>query len=108
MRTDLFGDVDFAPVLEDEAQRTRTLYTEGVVCARSGIAEMSAAPARCWRRIAKERRERSLAPLPLVKAGMLELVNLIRCCPIEASDRAVDPFFRTESASASNGSFASN
>jgi len=26
MRTDLFGDADFAPLLEDEAQRVRTLY----------------------------------------------------------------------------------
>jgi hypothetical protein len=36
-------------------------------CARSGIAEMSAARARCWRRVAKERRERSLAPYPSSK-----------------------------------------
>jgi hypothetical protein len=31
MRTDLFSDADFAPLLEDEAQRARTLYADGVV-----------------------------------------------------------------------------
>ena len=30
-RTDLFNDADFAPLLEDEAQRARTLYIEGAV-----------------------------------------------------------------------------
>jgi hypothetical protein len=31
MRTDLFSDADFAPLLEDEAQRAHTLYMEGAV-----------------------------------------------------------------------------
>jgi hypothetical protein len=31
MRTDLFSDADFAPLLEDEAQRAHTLYIEGAV-----------------------------------------------------------------------------
>jgi muconolactone delta-isomerase len=31
MRTDIFRDADFAPLLEDEAQRARTLYIEGAV-----------------------------------------------------------------------------
>ena len=31
MRTDLFSDADFAPLLEDEAQRVRALYIEGAV-----------------------------------------------------------------------------
>ena len=31
LRTDLFSDADFAPLLEGEAQRLRTLYLEGAV-----------------------------------------------------------------------------
>jgi hypothetical protein len=50
-------------------------------CAKSGIAEMSAAHARCWRLIAKLRHEKSSAPCPLIKAGMPELVNLIPLLP---------------------------
>ena len=31
MRTELFSDAEFAPLLENEAQRVRTLYLEGAV-----------------------------------------------------------------------------
>jgi hypothetical protein len=39
MRTDLFSDADFAPLLEDEAQRARTLYIEGVLV-KAGMLEL--------------------------------------------------------------------
>ena len=66
MRTDLFSDADFAPLLEDEAQRVRTLYTEGTV---RQIWHRGDERGACSLRegIAKERRERSLAPYPSSK-----------------------------------------
>ena len=80
MRTDLFSDADFAPLLEDEAQRVRTLYTEGTVrqiwhrgdergaCSlREGDCEGAA--------------REIIGSLSLVKAGMLELVILIPLLP---------------------------
>ena len=80
MRTDVFSDADFAPLLEDEAQRARTLYIEGTVrqiwhrgdeCGACSLLEADSEGA------ARE----IIGSLPLVKAGMLELVNLIPLLP---------------------------
>jgi muconolactone delta-isomerase len=80
MRTDLFSDADFAPLLEEEARRVRTLYTEGAVRQiwhrgdeRGACSLLEADCAGAAREI--------IGSLPLVKAGMLELVNLIPLLP---------------------------
>jgi muconolactone delta-isomerase len=80
MRTDVYSDADFAPYLEDEAQRARTLYIEGHVRqiwyrgdqrGACSMLEADSEPA------ARE----LIESLPLVKAGMLELVHLIPLLP---------------------------
>ena len=80
MRTDVFSDADFAPLLEDEAQRARTLYIEGTVRQiwhrgdeRGACSVLEADSEGAAREI--------IGSLPLVKAGMLELVNLIPLLP---------------------------
>ena len=80
MRTDLFSDADFAPLLEDEAQRVRTLYSEGSVRQiwhrgdqRGACSVLEADSEGAAREI--------ISSLPLVRAGMLELVNLIPLLP---------------------------
>ena len=80
MRTNLFSDADFAPLLEDEAQRARTLYIEGAVRQiwhrgdeRGACSLLEADCEGAAREI--------IGSLPLVKAGMLELVNLIPLLP---------------------------
>ena len=80
MRTDLFSDADFAPLLEDEAQRARTLYIEGAVRQiwhrgdeRGACSALEADSEGAAREI--------IGSLPLVRAGMLELVNLIPLLP---------------------------
>jgi muconolactone delta-isomerase len=80
MRTDLFSDADFAPLLEDEAQRVRTLYIEGAVRQiwyrgeeRGACSLLEADSEEAAREI--------IGSLPLVKAGMLELVKLIPLLP---------------------------
>ena len=74
MRTDLFSDADFGPLLEDEAQRARTLYIEGMVRQiwhrgdeRGACSLLEADSEGAAREI--------IGSLPLVRAGMLELVN---------------------------------
>jgi muconolactone delta-isomerase len=80
MRTDLYTDADFAPMLEDEAQRARTLYVEGSVRqiwsrgdkrGACSILEANSADAA----------HAFIESLPLVKAGMLELENLVPLLP---------------------------
>jgi hypothetical protein len=75
MRTNLFSDADFAPLLEDEAQRARTLYIEGAVRGdERGACSLEEADCEGAAR-------EIIGSLPLVKAGMLELVNLIPLLP---------------------------
>jgi len=80
MRTDLYSDADFAPLLEEEAQRARTLYIEGVVRQiwyrgdkRGACSILEADSAEAARAV--------IESLPLVKAGMLELENVIPLLP---------------------------
>jgi muconolactone delta-isomerase len=80
MRTDLYTDSDFAPFLEDEAQHARTLYMEGAVRQiwyrgdrRGACSILEADSADAARAL--------IESLPLVRAGMLELENLIPLLP---------------------------
>src|SRR5580704_19654661 len=89
MRTDLFSDADFVPLLEDEAQRARTLYIEDAVRQiwhrGDERGACSVLEADC-----EEAAREIIGSLPLVKAGMLELVKLIPLLPIAASGRVVN------------------
>ena len=80
LRTDLFSDADFAPLLKDEAQRARTLYIEGAVRQilhrgdeRGACSLLEADCEGAAREI--------IGSLPLVKAGILELVKPIPLLP---------------------------
>jgi hypothetical protein len=80
MRTELFSESDFAPLLENEAQRVRTLYLEDAVRQiwyrgdeRGACSLLEADSEGAAREI--------IGSLPLVKAGMLELVKLIPLVP---------------------------
>ncbi len=80
MRTDLYSDDDFKPLLDDEAERARTLYIEGSVRqiwyrgdVRGACSILEAESEDAARAL--------IESLPLVKAGMLELVNLIPLLP---------------------------
>lgn len=80
MRTDLYSDDDFKPLLDDEAEQARTLYMEGTVRQiwyrgdQRGACSILEAESEDAARAAIE-------SLPLVKAGMLELVHLIPLLP---------------------------
>ncbi|WP_323072599.1 hypothetical protein IHE33_08310 [Mycetohabitans endofungorum] len=80
LRTDRYSDEDFAPLLEDEAQRARMLYIEGSVRqiwyrgdkrGACSILEADSEPAA----------RAMIESLPLVKAGMLELEHLVPLLP---------------------------
>ena len=80
MRTDLYSDDDFKPLLDDEAERARTLYIEGSVRQiwhrgdeRGACSILEAESEDAARAL--------IESLPLVKAGMLELVNMIPLLP---------------------------
>jgi muconolactone delta-isomerase len=80
MRTDIYSDADFAPLREDEAQRARTLYIEGAVRQiwyrgdERGACSLLEADS-------EEAARALIGSLPLVQAGMLELVHLIPLLP---------------------------
>ncbi|MCG1042702.1 hypothetical protein KQH60_09170 [Mycetohabitans sp. B8] len=78
--TDRYSDEDFAPLLEDEAQRARTLYIEGSVRqiwyrgdkrGACSILEADSEPAA----------RAMIESLPLVKAVMLELEHWVPLLP---------------------------
>jgi muconolactone delta-isomerase len=78
--TERFSDADFAPLLEPEAERARVLYAEGI--ARQ-IWSRGDVPGACVMiEAADEAAARaSLATLPLLAAGMLELTALVPLKP---------------------------
>jgi len=80
MRTDKFSDADFAPHLDAEAQRARTLYIEGHVRQiwyrgdeRGAVSMLEASDEKAAREL--------IDSLPMVQAGMLELVMMIPLVP---------------------------
>jgi muconolactone delta-isomerase len=80
MRIDKYSDDDFKPYLDDEAERARTLYSDGHVRQiwyrgdeRGACSLLEADSEQGARDI--------IESLPLVKAGMLELVLLIPLLP---------------------------
>ena len=79
-RSDKFSDADFAPHIPNETQQARTLYTEGFVRQIWRRDDMAGA---CilWEADSEERVREMLNTLPLVKAGMLEIVSVIPLKP---------------------------
>ena len=79
-RTEIYGEADFAPKLEAEAQRARALYLEGFIRQIWHRGDQGGA---CMLVEAKNDDEvrRGLATLPLVAAGMLEVVSVVPLHP---------------------------
>jgi muconolactone delta-isomerase len=80
LRTEIYCDDDFKPLLEDEAERARTLYMEGSVRQiwyrgdQRGACSILEADS-------EEAARALIESLPMVKAGMLELIHLIPLLP---------------------------
>jgi len=82
-KTDQFTDAEFAPFLEQEAERVRALYAEGFI---RQIWARGDTPGACQLIEAideKEARDK-LHTLPLHQAGMLELIALVPLRPYRA------------------------
>jgi len=79
-RTELFSEGQFLPLLEAETQRARTLYSEGIV---RQIWHRGDMPGACMLiEAASEAEVRDiLGTLPLVAAGMLEVVSIVPLKP---------------------------
>ncbi|MGB8840025.1 MAG: muconolactone Delta-isomerase family protein [Aliidongia sp.] len=78
--TERFSEADFAPLLEPEAEQARALYAEGIV---RQIWSRGDIPGACMMiEAADEAAARaSLATLPLMAAGMLEVTALVPLKP---------------------------
>ena len=79
-RSELYTDADFAPRLEGEAERARALYIEGFIRQIWNRGDQSGACLLVEAESEEEVRTR-LASLPLVAAGMLEVVCVIPLKP---------------------------
>lgn len=79
-RTEKFSDADFARYSPDETQQARTLYAEGFL---RQIWRRGDAAGACilWEADSEEHVRELLNRLPLVQAGMLEIVLLIPLKP---------------------------
>ncbi len=79
-RTERFTDADFAPVLDEEADRARALYAQGVI---RQIWSRAADPGACM--VAEATTEQELRTLldglPLVAAEMLEIQHVVPLAP---------------------------
>jgi len=79
-RTEKFSDADFAPYISDEMQQARALYAEGFI---RQIWRREDVPGACilWEADTEANVRDLLNRLPLVRAGMLEIVALIPLRP---------------------------
>lgn len=78
--TEKFSDADFAPILPDEAEQRRTLYIEGGVRQIWNRGDMPGSCLMCEAESDVAVR-RQLSTLPLIKAGMMEVVSVIALNP---------------------------
>lgn len=78
--TETYSDADFAPRLEDEAERARTLYADGFIRQIWHRADIGGA---CLLVEADSEAavHATLATLPLIAAGMLEVVAVVPLKP---------------------------
>ena len=79
-RAERFADADFAPRLEEEAERARALYAEGFIRQVWQRGDVGGACA-LVEADSEEGVRATLATLPLVKAGMLEIDAVIPLKP---------------------------
>jgi muconolactone delta-isomerase len=79
-RTERFSEADFAPVLDDEADRARALYAQGVI---RQIWSRADEPGACMLAEAATEQElrTTLDELPLVAAEMLEIEHIVPLAP---------------------------
>jgi muconolactone delta-isomerase len=79
-RTDKFSEAEFAPHIPNEAREARTLYAEGFIRQIWRRGDLAGA---CilWEADSEAAVRELLNRLPLVKAGMLEIVSLIPLKP---------------------------
>ena len=79
-RADKFSDAEFAPYIPKETQEARALYAEGFV---RQIWRRGDAPGACilWEAESEAKVRELLNRLPLVQAGMLEVLMLIPLKP---------------------------
>ena len=79
-RTEKFSDADFARYSPDETKQARTLYAEGFL---RQIWRRGDAAGACilWEADSEEHVRELLNRLPLVQAGMLEIVLLVPLKP---------------------------
>jgi muconolactone delta-isomerase len=79
-RSEAFSDAEFASLAEAEMQRVRSLYAEGVV---RQIWQRGDMPGACmlFEAASEEEVRAALATLPLMQAGMLELLWVIPIKP---------------------------
>jgi muconolactone delta-isomerase len=78
--TETFSEAEFAPRLEDEAQRARTLYSQGFI---RQIWHRGDLPGACLLIEAPDENavRKTLATLPLVEAGMLTIDAVVPLKP---------------------------
>jgi muconolactone delta-isomerase len=79
-RIEAFSDAQFAPFAEAEIERVRSLYAEGIV---RQIWQRGDMPGACmlFEAASEEEVRAALATLPLMQAGMLELLWVIPLKP---------------------------
>jgi muconolactone delta-isomerase len=79
-RTDAFSEAEFAPFLEAESQRVRALYAEGTL---RQIWQRGDMPGACilFEAASEEEVRMAIGSLPLMQAGMLELLWVIPLKP---------------------------
>ncbi|HXB72007.1 MAG TPA: muconolactone Delta-isomerase family protein [Candidatus Acidoferrales bacterium] len=79
-RTEAFTDAQFAPFAEAESQRVRSLYAEGII---RQIWQRGDMPGACilFEAASEGEVRNALATLPLMQAGMLELLWVIPLQP---------------------------
>jgi len=79
-RTEAFSDAEFAILAEAESQRVRSLYAEGII---RQIWQRGDLPGACilFEAASEEEVRTALATLPMMQAGMLELLWVIPLKP---------------------------
>jgi muconolactone delta-isomerase len=79
-RTDVFSEAEFTPFVEAEFERARSLYAEGII---RQIWQRGDVPGACilFEAASEDEVRAAIASLPLMQAGMLELLWVIPLKP---------------------------
>jgi hypothetical protein len=79
-RTERFSEEEFAPRLEAEAERARALYVAGFIRQIWHRGDVKGA-CLLWEAASEQEVREKLATLPLIAAGMLEVVSVVPLNP---------------------------